>query len=130
MTERDGATPVAQQGPSYFHTSQQPLNDANTTDNQFAREWNFIQLLKGAATFIRIVARADCQLWFWNENEKKLEQYYEGLVAERGLVANVPLLIRNENWQKIKVIGAAGTVVSVYASRIPDTNGGVGESAN
>lgn len=123
----DGATPVAQQGPKYFHTNQATLTNTDSTPGNALREWDFIQLLKGAATFIRILARADCQLWFWNRNEKNWMQYFEGLVAERGLVANIPLLIRNEDWEKIKVIGPPDTVVSVYASRIP---GGVDGSAN
>ncbi len=124
MSSHDKATPVAQQGPRDFFSEQRPLQTGNTTDGRFRKEFDLRQKLRGPATFIRIVATDDCELFFWDQSENEYKQYFEGTVPGRGLIANEPLRIINENWEKIQVIGpSTATLVTVYASRIPDTTG-------
>lgn len=126
MRKPEDVTGVAQQGPVYFLSQQQKVISGDTTDGDFLREWDFLQQLKGPATFIRLQADNDARLFFIAGDEKQWTQFFEGTEIDRGLIAGVPLIIRNENWQKIRVVAAKGTFVTIYASRIPQTNGAPG----
>ena len=109
---------VAQQGAAFITSTQSGLiQRSRTTDTEARGEWDFTVLLKGPATFIRLVANNNCRLFFWHEIEGKWVEFYEGLIAD------IPLRIIDENWTKIVVIGPVGTVVTVYASRIPGSGG-------
>ena len=113
------STPVTQLGANYFVSEQGQLTDQATTGGNARREYDFLELLKGAATFIRIVVANDCQLFFWNRNENKWKSFRIDPVGERGLIANRVMRVTNENWEKMAVVGPIRTGITVYASRIP-----------
>lgn len=112
--------PVAEQGPIYWFSEQIRLTSANTTDGQVKREFDFITKINGPATFIRLVATNDCRLFYWDPADNSWEEFYEGTVLNRGLIANIPLRVTNENWHKILVQGPVNTTISIYASRKPN----------
>ena len=113
---------VAEQGPKYYYSEQIELTSPNTSDGQFRREFDFVKLINGPATFIRLVATNDCRLFYWDPNDNSWEEFYEGTGVDRGLIANTALRITNENWHKIQIIGPVNTVISIYASRKPDVS--------
>ena len=115
---------VAQQGARFFVSLQEELTDRDTGNETLRRrEFDFNKLLKGPASFIRLVPNNDCQLFFWSDWENKWNQFFEGTVTGRGLIANTATRITLENWQKIAVVGPVKTIITIYASRVPDTDG-------
>lgn len=105
---------VAQQGAEKIHVQETKLSQKTKPGDTEARlELDYLILLDGPATFIRIRSDADCRLFFWHDTERQRLEFFEGLEAD------VPLKIIDENWAKMIIVGPVGTKVQLYASRTP-----------
>ncbi len=87
-------------------------------EGTFHNEVDFMNVLKGAASFIRLRSSEDMILEFKHPELASWVEFREGLRDD------VPLLVTNEGWTAIRFQGTQRSTVVVYASRVPEADRG------